>query len=122
MKKYELTVLIRPDLEIDLEAPLSKVRALISDNGGKISLEDNWGKKKLSYSIAKENFAIYVYFEVELPPAAPLKISDTLNITDSVIRYLLVKTDEKGRALLEEAEKKQAESSESRGDSNQDKE
>ena len=36
MKEYELTVLSHPDLEVDLDAPLDKVRKLVADNGGAI--------------------------------------------------------------------------------------
>lgn len=98
MKAYELTVLIHPGLESDLEAPLETVRNLIKDNGGKIVSEDNWGKKRLMYSINREDFAVYVYMELELPAEAPLKINATLNITDPVLRYLLVKSDLKAKA------------------------
>jgi ribosomal protein S6 len=45
MKEYELTVLIHPDLEVDLEAPLAKVRDIITGAGGKITKEDNWGSR-----------------------------------------------------------------------------
>lgn len=103
MKEYELTVLFHPDLESDLETPLNKVRDLVKANGGNIIKEDVWGKKRLAYRIKKEDFAVYAYFEVELPAEALLKISNTLNITDEVLRYLLVTVDEKGRAALEEA-------------------
>lgn len=103
MKEYELTVLIHPDLETDLETPLGKVRDIVAKAGGKIIKEDNWGKKKLAYRIKREDFAVYVYLEVQLPPEALLKISNTLNITDEVLRYLLVTVDEKGRRALEEA-------------------
>ena len=103
MKDYELTVLIHPDLEVDLDAPLAKVRDIVKNAGGEIVKEDNWGKKKLAYSIKREDFAVYVYMDVKLPADAPLKISNTLNITDEVLRYLLVKQDEKGRKALEEA-------------------
>jgi small subunit ribosomal protein S6 len=103
MKEYELTVLIHPDLEADLETPLAKVRDLVKNAGGEITREDNWGKKKLAYKINREDFAVYVYMEVKLPADAPLKISNTLNITDEVLRYLLVTVDEKGRRALEEA-------------------
>ena len=102
MKEYELTVLIHPDLEADLDKALDKVKSLITDNGGEIIKEDNWGKKKLAYSIRREDFAVYVYFEVKLPAEAPLKISNVLNITDEVLRYLLVKADEKARLALAE--------------------
>ncbi len=102
MKDYELTVLIHPDLEVDIEAPLTKVRDIIKVAGGTITVEDNWGKKKLLYTIKKQDFAVYVYFEVKLPADALLKISNTLNITEEVLRYLLVTVDEKGRKALEE--------------------
>ena len=108
MKDYELTIVIHPDLEVDLEAPLSKVRGIITNAGGKITTEDNWGKKKLTYRIKNEDFGVYVYFEVALPSDAPLKISNILNITDEVLRYLLVTVDEKGRRALEEAKANEA--------------
>ena len=106
MKDYELTVLIHPDLEVDLEAPLTKVKGIITGAGGKITSEDNWGKKRLAYRIKKEDFAVYVYFDLNLPADAPAKISSTLNITDEVLRYLLVTVDEKGKKALEEAKAK----------------
>ncbi|NCU29560.1 30S ribosomal protein S6 [Candidatus Saccharibacteria bacterium] len=108
MKEYELTVLIHPDLETDLEKALTKVRALVTDNGGEIIKEDNWGKKKLAYPIQKENFAVYVYFEIKLPSEAPLKISNVLNITDEVLRYLLVKADEKSRKAIAKEKEREA--------------
>jgi small subunit ribosomal protein S6 len=46
--------------------------------------------------------------DVQLPADAPLKISNTFNITDEVLRYLLVTVDEKARKALEE-QAKQAE-------------
>lgn len=106
MKEYELTVLIHPDLETDLDAPLDKVRKLITDNGGEITSEDNWGKKRLAYRIKNQDFAVYVNMDVKLPADAPLRISNTLNITDEVLRYLLVLVDHKGRAALEEQRKR----------------
>ena len=107
-KAYELTVLIHPDLETDLETPLGKVRDIVKAAGGTITTEDNWGKKRLQYRIKGEDFAVYVYMEVELPADAPLKISNTLNITEEVLRFLLVTVDEKGRALLAEAAAKKS--------------
>jgi len=113
MKEYELTVLIHPDLEADLETPLTKVRGIITAAGGEIINEENWGKKKLAYRIKKEDFAVYVYMDVKLPADAPLKISNILNITDEVLRYLLATVNEKGRKALEEAKAKVSVSSDS---------
>ena len=121
MKEYELTVLIHPDLETDLDKALGKVKSLVTDNGGEIIKEDNWGKKKLAYQIKREDFAIYVYFEVNLPADAPLKISNTLNITDEVIRFLITRPDLKAIAKAEAAKAVKAEQAAKRGDRGDDK-
>lgn len=108
MKEYELTVLVHPDLEMNLDPAVAKIKGIIEGAGGKFTKEDNWGKKKLAYGIKSQDFAIYLYFELELPAAAPLKISNTFNITDEVLRYLLVKKDLK-QAKASEASAKEEE-------------
>lgn len=108
VREYELTILIHPDLESEQEKALDRVRKIIKDNKGKVVKEDNWGKKKLTYKIAKEDFAIYVYMDLELDTQSIQKISNTLNITEEVIRYLLVATDEKIKSKLAEASQRQA--------------
>ena len=103
MKKYELSVLVHPDLEANLETALTKIRGIVTEAGGTITSEDVQGKKKTAYRLKGQDFAIYVYMDVALPADAPLRISNTFNITDEVLRYLLVITDEKGRAAQAEA-------------------
>lgn len=95
MKNYELTVLIHPDLEMNLEPATTKIKDLIEKNGGKIVKESNDGKKRLAYGIRGQDFAVYYFYEVELPAEAPKKIEGVLNITDEVLRYLLVTVDER---------------------------
>lgn len=106
MREYELVVVLQPDLESDVETTLKKVRDIITANGGHITKEDNWGKRRLAYTIKGEDFGLYVYFEIELPADAVAKVNATLNITDEALRFLLVGVDEKARkAAAEEAEK-----------------
>lgn len=94
MKQYELTVLLHPDLEMNITPATDKVKKMIEDAGGTITKENNEGKKHLSYPIKGQDFAVYYYYEVDLPADAPQKINSVLNITDEVIRYLLVAVDE----------------------------
>lgn len=97
-KVYELTVLFHPDLEIDLEKPLKKLEGIITDNGGKIVKQENLGKRKLAYTIKKQDFAVYVMSEVSIAPVNASKVQNLLNITDEVIRYLMVEKDLKAPA------------------------
>lgn len=115
MKDYEFTVLFHPDLEMNLDPALDKVKKLISANGGKITKEENEGKKRLAYSIDGQDFAIYYYIDAQLPAEAPNKISSTMNITDEVLRYLLVRTDEK-RAKLAAKAKAETSTNEEKGE------
>jgi small subunit ribosomal protein S6 len=103
-KLYELTVLLHPDLEIDLEKPLAKVEKIITDNGGKVVSKDNWGKKKLAYPIKKQDFAVYVLFEVSIAPVNANKVQSLLNITDEAVRYLMVEKDLKAPEADEKAQ------------------
>jgi small subunit ribosomal protein S6 len=109
MREYELTVLVHPDLEADLETALKTVRDIVTNNKGKVVSEDNWGKKRLAYKIAKEDFAVYVQMVLELPAASVAKVDSTLNITDSILRHLLVGIDPKAVAARAEAANKSSE-------------
>lgn len=95
MKDYELSILFHPDLEMNLDPALDKIKSLIEANKGKIVKEEAEGKKRLAYSINGQDFAIYHYYDLQLPAEAPAKLSSVLNITDEVLRYLLVRTDER---------------------------
>lgn len=108
MNQYEIAVLFDQGLEIDLEKATAKVEKIITDNGGKIKDTDNWGKRKLAYPIDGQEFAIYVFYTVELPGEAVNKINDTLNITDEVVRFLLTRPDLKKLAKAEEAKAEKA--------------
>ena len=90
MKNYELSVLFHPDLEMNLDPALDKVTKIIQTNGGQIDKTEND-----AYPISGQDFAIYYYFNLALPSDAPVKISSALNITDEVLRYLLVRADER---------------------------
>lgn len=90
---YELAILYDPDLEIDLETPASKVKGIIAEAGGKITAEDNWGKRKLAYKIKGHDMAVYVFYTAEIDSLKLREIESKLNITDEVIRFLIVKPD-----------------------------
>ena len=92
MKDFELTVLFRPDID-DLESALDRLRYIIVNHGGEIIKEENDGKKRLAYPIMEYDYAIYYFFVLKLPTDERSEICRILNITDEVLRYLLVRRD-----------------------------
>jgi len=123
VNQYEVAVLYHPDLEIDLEKGSTRVEKIITDNGGKITNTDNWGKRKLAYPIKRGQsleHAVYVFYTAELPAESVKKIESLLNITDEVLRFLIVRPDlkkiAKAEALKAEKAKKAAERAARNGD------
>jgi small subunit ribosomal protein S6 len=98
LNQYEVAILYHPDLEIDLDKASKRVEKIFTDNGGKVTKVDNWGKRKLAYPIKKNEHAIYVFYMLEFPAANLQKVESTLNITDEVIRFLITKPDLKASA------------------------
>ena len=76
MKEYELSVLFHPDLEMNLDPALDKVKKIIESAGGKITKEENDGKKRLAYSINGQDFAVY-YFIDERKAKMAAKVKET---------------------------------------------
>ncbi|HUY53467.1 MAG TPA: 30S ribosomal protein S6 [Candidatus Dormibacteraeota bacterium] len=97
MNKYEITVLYDPSLEVDLGKAEEQITKIFVGNKGKILDRETWGKRKLAYPIKNQDYAIYVIYTVELPGETVGKVESTLNITNEIIRYLIVKPDYKGR-------------------------
>jgi small subunit ribosomal protein S6 len=122
LNQYEIAVLYHPDLEIDLEKASTKVEKIITDSGGKITNTDNWGKRKLAYPIAKNDFAIYVFYTLDMPGEAVAKIELTFNITDEIIRFLITKPDLKAKAKAEALGVEKAKKAAERGDREDDDE
>lgn len=120
MNQYEVAVLYHPDLEIDLEKASSKVEKIIKDNGGKIAKTDNWGRRKLAYPIKKQEFAVYVFYTVEMPAENVGKVEQTFNITDEIIRFLVIRPDLKAEAKAEALRAEKAKKAAERGDAEED--
>jgi small subunit ribosomal protein S6 len=116
LNKYEVAVLYDPDLEVDLSKAEDRVVKTLTDKGGKVVGKDNWGKRKLAYSIKGNEYAIYVFYTVELEPNAVQPIETNLNITGEVIRFLITKLDLKAIAKAEALKKIKAEQAAKRGE------
>ena len=120
MKDYELTVVFHPDLEMNPDPALEKVKNVILSSGGKITKEETDGKKRLAYTIKGQEYGLYYYLDVQLPADAPSKINNTLNISDEIIRLMLVRSDGM-RAKIEAHRQAEEEKGENKSENNQEK-
>lgn len=85
MFQYELTVLLPTKEE------LSAVKKIITDSGGIIKEEKNWGERKLAYKIKKFTTAYYYLLQFMIKEKKTLlKLKKQLNFNENIIRYLLL--------------------------------
>ncbi|MCL2703435.1 MAG: 30S ribosomal protein S6 [Defluviitaleaceae bacterium] len=95
MHKYELAVILDPNLDEDgLKAEFDKVTALVTRFNGTVEKVDDWGKRRLAYEIDKKNEGFYYFITINAEPSAPREIEDRIRIMENVLRYLIIRVDE----------------------------
>ena len=90
---YDLTVLLDVAVEEDQrERILADIETLISNEGTLVSAHD-WGRRKMAYEIKHKTEAEYHLLQFKGPKDLLERLDRTLRITDSVIRYRIIKLD-----------------------------
>ena len=94
MKKYELAVVLKPELDEETKAAeMQKVQDLITRFGGTIEKIDDWGKKRLAYPIQKVNEGFYIFVDFAAAGTTPAEIESRVRIMENVLRYLIVRKE-----------------------------
>lgn len=95
MRKYEVGIVISPDLEEEaLTEFVGKINQWITDGDGQVLKMDHWGRRKLAYQINKFREGYYVFVTAEMAPGAIKTLENNFNISESVLRYLTIRVDE----------------------------
>ena len=90
--KYEAMYIIDANVEDEArKGVVEKFNTLITDNGGTIIDVDEWGKRRLAYPINKKNEGYYVLMHFESAPELPRELERNFQISDDVVRYLVIK-------------------------------
>ena len=97
MNRYEMIYIIDTGLEEAARKELiEKVSALISANGGEVEkVDETWGKRRLAYAIDYKTEGWYVLVNFKAPADLPRELERNLQINENVLRYLVVKLEEK---------------------------
>jgi small subunit ribosomal protein S6 len=95
LRTYEVAFIAAPNTaDDDLSKLNSQIEQIVADRGGKITKVDNWGRRKLAYRIGKFDEGVYTFVHVEGSGKEISELERRLRVTDFVIRYLTVRTDE----------------------------
>ena len=87
MRRYELMVILDPDLEERTIAPsLDQFLGVVRQGGGTVEKVDVWGRRRLAFEINKKVEGIYAVLDVTAEPAAVKELDRQLNLNESVLR------------------------------------
>jgi small subunit ribosomal protein S6 len=110
-RTYELMFIVRPDMvDEDLNKLISTLGSVVTSAGGTIKSEV-WGKRRLAYTVRRFNDGIFVLLVIEGTGAMVHEVERRLRVTEQVIKFITVRTDEELKRLdkikkLRDAKKK----------------
>ena len=97
MRRYELMLLLRPDLEDDkLQAAVEKVTRAIVNAGGSLSKVSPWGKRRLAYDIGTNREASYFLIHFDIEPSQVREIERGMLISEEILRHLVTVLEDRG--------------------------
>lgn len=115
MRSYELMYILDPKLDEDgSKALLVKIEELMSKQGVEIEKTEPWGKRRLAYAIKGNWEGSYILSYLKAEPTAISEMERRLRVTEGVLRFLTVRTDEQ-LAKLERRKARGDEQAQARG-------
>ena len=94
MNKYETVFIINPNVEEAGVKELIEKFSNIINNDGKVEEVQEMGKRKLAYEIKKNSEGYYVVINFEANPELIKELERNYRITDSVIKFIVIRKDE----------------------------
>jgi small subunit ribosomal protein S6 len=96
MRHYELMVILDPDIEERTVAPsLERFLSVVKNDGGNVERVDIWGRRRMSFEIAKKAEGIYAVVDLQAEPATVKELDRQLNLNEAVLRTKVIRPDQR---------------------------
>jgi small subunit ribosomal protein S6 len=99
-RSYEIMFIVRPDIE---EAEIDKIvetfSGYVTQGGGTVKQTEKMGRRRLAYTVRKFNDGFYVLLIVESPASLIHEIERRLRVSEQVIKFITVRTDEEEKRV-----------------------
>src|SRR3972149_3877967 len=91
-KIYESAVLINAALEDEqIQSIISRIKEIITTDGGEIREIEVWGRKRLAYMVRKNKIGYYAIFRFNALPDIISKLERFYKLEENILRYLPIK-------------------------------
>ena len=94
LNHYEAVFILTPVLsDVQMKEAVDKFKAVLTDNGGVITNEENWGMRKLAYPIQKKSTVFYSLLQFDVEPAVIATLETQFRRDERVLRFLTFRLD-----------------------------
>ncbi|WP_159517411.1 30S ribosomal protein S6 [Sunxiuqinia indica] len=105
--QYETVFIATPVLsDVQIKEAVTKFRDIITEDGGEILNEEDWGLRKLAYPIQKKSTGFYHLIEFTAEPSLIEKLETQYRRDERIIRFLTFKQDKYSAAYAEKRRNK----------------
>ena len=92
--QYETVFICTPVLsDAQIKETVKKFKGIITENGGEMVNDEDWGMKKLAYPIQKKSTGFFHLFEFKLDPSFVGKLETEYKRDERIIRFQTVRLD-----------------------------
>ena len=93
MTRYETIFILRPTLgEEEMKEAVEKFKNFIETNAT-VETFDEWGNRKLAYTIGEHSEGYYIFTTFESLPTFPQELERMFRISEDVIKFIVVRKD-----------------------------
>ena len=94
MNNYETVFILTPVLsDVQMKEAVEKFTGLLKADGAEMVNEENWGLRKLAYSIDKKSTGFYQLVEFKAEPTVIAKLETQFRRDERVLRFLTFRQD-----------------------------
>ena len=102
LKQYETVFIATPVLsEQQMKEAVAKYTKLITDNGGEVVYEEDWGLRQLAYPIQHKTSGFYYLIEFKADTQLVAALETQYHRDERIIRFLTVALDKDAVAYAE---------------------
>ncbi|MGQ0509691.1 MAG: 30S ribosomal protein S6 [Betaproteobacteria bacterium] len=113
MRHYEICFIVHPDQSEQVPAMVERYKGIVAARKGTVHRLEDWGRRQLTYPLAKVHKAHYVLMNIECDNETLNELEHAFRFNDAVLRHLTVKMtkavtapspmmkEEKSRSMME---------------------